>query len=271
MSSFPCPTRRWNSTRYPRSKTRSTKSGLDLGRTSRTGTSGWAGRGLGPVDTEQLPAADTAQRLSPSARATAATPPSESGISHAGALAATFHGDDASTCLILANDQTVVAGSLKRLRGAVTHGPSTVGLDPDDHPAGDLLRGQLRPLRRGMLGHQRVQPADAFQALRQSGLGPAADRRTGGRRHPRARRSIVAGDIASNASSVSSLITSSSEAPKQERQRGNDFRPADRDPRRPWSHQPVVAHSSSRDQAPSRAPTRAFSDESARTLDLPDL
>ncbi len=50
------------------------------------------------------------------------------------------------------------------------HPRAAVGLDPDDHPAGDLLRRQLRPVRRGVLGDQRMQPGDALQTLRQPGL-----------------------------------------------------------------------------------------------------
>ena len=50
------------------------------------------------------------------------------------------------------------------------HPRAAVGLDPDDHPARDLLRRQIRPVRRGVLRDQRMQPGDALQTLRQPGL-----------------------------------------------------------------------------------------------------
>jgi len=46
-----------------------------------------------------------------------------------------------------------------------SHPRATVGLDPNDHLTRHLLGWQLRPRCRGVLGHQRVQPGDALQAL----------------------------------------------------------------------------------------------------------
>jgi len=45
---------------------------------------------------------------------------------------------------------------------------TAVGLDTHYRLSRHLLRRQLSPRRRGVLGDQRVQPGDAFKALRQS-------------------------------------------------------------------------------------------------------
>ena len=50
------------------------------------------------------------------------------------------------------------------------HPRAAVGLEPDEHPSGDLLTWQIGPGRRGMLGDQRMQPGDAIQTFRQAGL-----------------------------------------------------------------------------------------------------
>ena len=50
------------------------------------------------------------------------------------------------------------------------HPRAAVGLDPDHHPARDLLAGQVGPIRRGVLRDQRMESGDALQSLRQAGL-----------------------------------------------------------------------------------------------------
>ncbi len=42
------------------------------------------------------------------------------------------------------------------------HPRAAIGLDPDNDLSGDLLRPQVSPRLGSMLGHQRMQPGDAF-------------------------------------------------------------------------------------------------------------
>ena len=54
-----------------------------------------------------------------------------------------------------------VAGRDQRL-----HPRTPVGLDTDPHPPGGLARFEIGPLRRHVLGDQRMQPGDALKPFR---------------------------------------------------------------------------------------------------------